>query len=224
MKNCNKTYIIGDVHGCFYTVKSLLKKLPNHARIVFVGDICDRGLYSKRIFDLILEYEYECVLGNHERYMIEYTMDILKGGTNRWLKDSMGGKETLASYKGDTKAIIKHMEYIKTLPRYMMIENYFITHGFGLPYFKRKDRPQSLDGLTKNRISDQKEWGHDWESGYEEYDVINIFGHTPYAEVKRGKNYFGIDTGCVYGRKLTAIELGSHKIVQQPLDKRDTKN
>jgi len=218
-----KVYVIGDVHGCYYTLKALVKKLPKDARLIFVGDVCDRGLHSKRIFDFIIKNEHEMVLGNHERYMLEYAIEILNGGTNRWLKGRMGGKETLKSYKGDTRALLQHIEWLKSIPRYIFIDKYFITHGFGLPYFQRRDKFESLDGLTKNRISNKKEWSHDWESGYEDYDVINIFGHTPYEDVKVGKNYYGIDTGCVYGGKLTAIELGSMKIVQVKLDKRDIK-
>jgi len=218
-----KTYVVGDVHGCYYTLKALLNKLAKNSRIIFVGDVCDRGLYTKRIIDLIIENEYECVLGNHERYMLEYTHEIIEGGTNRWLKDTMGGKETLKSYKDNKKALFAHLTWILSLPKYIMVDNYFITHGFGLPYFQRKDEISSLNGLTKNRISDAKEWGHDWETGYQDYSVVNIFGHTPYKEVKQGKNYFGIDTGCVYGGKLTAIELGSNKIITQKMDKKDVK-
>lgn len=223
MNSEEKIYVIGDVHGCYYTLKDLIKKLPKNARLIFVGDICDRGLYTKRVFDLIIENEYEMVLGNHERYMLEYAIEILNGGTNRWLKESMGGRETIKSYKGDTRALLKHVEWLKSLPRYIEIDRYFITHGFGLPYYQRKDQFESLNGLTKNRISDKKEWGHDWEEGYESYNIINIFGHTPYDNVKVGGNYYGIDTGCVYGKKLTAIELGSMKIYQEKLDKRDVK-
>ena len=59
----------------------------------------------------------------------------------------------------------------------------------------------------------KKEW--------RDYDVINIFGHTHYDEVEIGKNYYGIDTGCVYGGKLTAIELSTMKIIDVPLNKKD---
>ena len=64
--------------------------------------------------------------------------------------------------------------------------------------------------------------GHEWEEGYEEYPIINIFGHDNHDEVVLGKNYYGINTGCVYGGKLTALELGSMELIQQPLLKIDT--
>jgi serine/threonine protein phosphatase 1 len=90
-----------------------------------------------------------------------------------------------------------------------------------LPYYKNRDLKSSHEGLLKNRVSDEEEWGHDWEKQWETYDVINIFGHTHYDDVEIAKNYYGIDTGCVYGNKLTAIELGSMKIFDEELDMRD---
>ncbi len=42
-----KTVVIGDVHGCFFTLKRLLKKIPQEAEIILAGDLCDRGNYTK---------------------------------------------------------------------------------------------------------------------------------------------------------------------------------
>ena len=66
-----------------------------------------------------------------------------------------------------------------------------------------------------NRPSDEKEWGHDWEKEYINYDVINIFGHEVHNKVKIDKNYIGIDTGCVYGKVLTALELNTLKTYEE---------
>ena len=50
---------------------------------------------------------------------------------------------------------------------------------------------------------------------------FSYLSNTDYKEVKVGHNYYGIDTGCVYGRKLTAIKLGSMEIIDEEFDKRD---
>lgn len=219
-----KTYVIGDVHGCYYTLKELLSRLAQDSRIIFVGDLCDRGLYTKEVMEHIIKNNYEAILGNHDDYMIKHAVECLEDNNCRWYKtDYMGGQETMSSYKDDEKTMLRHIEWLKTLPRYILIDNYFITHGFALPYFKNRDLEHSHTGLLKNRISDEDEWGHDWEKDWREYDVINIFGHTHYDEVEVGKNYYGIDTGCVYGGKLTAIELGSMNTIDVKLDKRDVK-
>ena len=63
------TYIIGDVHGNFQTLKALISKLPKNSEIIFVGDLVDRGLNSKEVIEFIRINNYKCVLGNHEKLM-----------------------------------------------------------------------------------------------------------------------------------------------------------
>jgi serine/threonine protein phosphatase 1 len=221
----DKTFVIGDVHGCYHTLQKLLQKIPSASRIIFVGDLCDRGLHTKEVIELIIQNSYEVILGNHDDYMIKHAQECLRDTACRWYKeDYMGGQETMQSYKGELETLLRHIDWLKTLPRYILEEKYFITHGFALPYFKRRDLESSFTGLLKNRISDEEEWGDDWEEGWREYDVINIFGHTHYDEIEVGKNYYGIDTGCVYGGKLTALELVSMQSISVELDKRDVKN
>ena len=61
------TYIIGDVHGEFDSLKALKDKLPQNANLVFVGDLVDRGKKSKEVIDFVKDNNYLCVLGNHEK-------------------------------------------------------------------------------------------------------------------------------------------------------------
>jgi serine/threonine protein phosphatase 1 len=233
------TYVIGDVHGCYYTLINLLNKLPSNARIIFVGDLCDRGSYSKEVIDYVIKNEYEVIMGNHEYLMINQALEAFQGKENRWTKkeNDIGGRETILSYKDDKDTLLKHLKWMKELPSYILIDNkYFITHGFGLPYFKNRDKykynkdeeGKSKNPLIQNRLEKKRE---NWEEGYENYNVINIFGHIDFKEVEIGPNYFGIDTGCAYhdekiGRigLLTAFELGTHNIVQVECDLKDINN
>lgn len=219
-----KTYVIGDVHGCYHTLLELLEKLENDSRIIFVGDLIDRGLYSKDVVDLVIKNKYECILGNHDSYMIKYAKEALDGVKHRWItEDYMGGKETMESYKNDHETLFKHIKFLETLPTYILIDKYFITHGFGLPYFNKRDNKEFQWSLLINREDSDEKYRKDWDENWENHDVINIFGHTDYQDVKEEKNYFGIDTGCAYGldRKLTAIELGSMKTIQVNTNKKD---
>ncbi len=54
------------------------------------------------------------------------------------------------------------------------------------------------------------------------HEVVNIFGHCVFDEVVSGENFYGIDTGCSYGKKLTALQLGTMKLIQEPMDARDS--
>lgn len=72
------TYVIGDVHGCYHTLQNLLSLLPKNARVIFVGDLCDRGLYTKEVFELVIKKGYEVIRGNHEDYMYTHAFDALE--------------------------------------------------------------------------------------------------------------------------------------------------
>lgn len=219
----SKTYIIGDIHGCYHTMIALLEKLPKDARIIFVGDLCDRGNFSKEVIEFISSNNYECVLGNHDYYMATSILDTLLGKETIWSKyDNMGYDATLQSYGDDRTTIKRHIAWIETLPQYIEIDHYFISHAFALPYYKRRHEKSSFHPIMINRTSSKERYGHDWEEGYETYPIINIFGHDNHDEVVVGQNYYGIDTGCVYGGKLTALALGSMESVQQSLLAIDT--
>ncbi|SFV60986.1 serine/threonine protein phosphatase [hydrothermal vent metagenome] len=221
----NNTYIIGDVHGCLYTLKVLLTKLPKNANIIFVGDLIDKGNFSKEVISLVIENNYQCILGNHEALMINHIEDaLLHQKESDWsTKKYFGGYKTIASYSDDMTTLKEHLSWLKTLPRYMEIDKYFITHAFALPYYKRRNNPNSYNGLMSNRPSDIDEWGWDWEDEYENYDVINIYGHQIVKKIDTSKNHIGIDTGAYRGYCLSAMCLDSKEIISVSTDIRDVK-
>lgn len=134
------TYVIGDIHGCYFTLLDLVEKLPSNAKLIFLGDLYDRGLYSKEVIEFVKSNNHACILGNHDFYMLEHLQECLNGAEVRWnTKEYMGGKETISNYKDSSKIIKKHLTWLATLPQYIQIDKYFITHAFCLPYYKRKD-------------------------------------------------------------------------------------
>jgi len=218
MNQSHQTFVIGDVHGCYHTLMALLNKLPRDARLIFVGDLCDRGSYSKEVIEFVSSNNHECVLGNHDYAMTQHICDALKGIDSSWISNPYaGGGKTLQSYQNDKQTIQRHKAWIESLPQYIQIKHYFITHAFALPYYLRHQEEASFKALMYNRLSSGRKEEYTWEEGYEAYPIINIFGHDDNDEVVIGSNYYGIDTGCVYGRKLTAIELGSMRLIEQPL-------
>lgn len=216
------TYVISDIHGCYFSLLDLIKKLPLDAKLIFVGDLCDRGLYSKEVIEYVKSNNHTCILGNHDFYMIEHLKECLNGAKVRWnIKEYMGGKETIANYTGDNKIIEEHITWLKTLPQYIQIEKYFITHAFCMPYYKRRDEKEKSHAMMVNRVTDEEEWLWDWEENWKDYDLLNIYGHENSDEVVRAENYLCIDTGCVYGNKLTALNLANLRVTQVPLNKKD---
>jgi len=219
-KDLSNIFVIGDVHGCYNTLMKLLSKLPQNATLIFVGDLCDKGNYSKEVMEFVINNNHLCVMGNHEYLFYNYIRDaVFRNIHGIWSEnEAYGGLKTIKSYHQNSKLIMKHINWIETLPYYIQIDKYFITHGFGLPYCKRKD---SCDKrlLYLNRIDDET-YKKDWEE-YSLYTTVNIFGHCRFSEVLIGKNYYGIDTGCVYGNKLTAIQLGTMNIFEQNVELAD---
>ncbi len=209
-------YVIGDVHGCFYTLQNLIARLPHDADLIFVGDLCDKGNFSKDVIDFVMENDYKCIKGNHEHLMETYLEDaIFHDKHSPWSSDKRyGGMVTLESYQGDENKMLSHLEWIKTLPMYIEIEKYFITHGFALPFYEHRNNPDYYNDFLLNR----------YEQGMsvENEKVVNIFGHCVFDEVVSGDNFYGIDTGCSYGKKLTALKLGTMDIIQEPMDTRDS--
>lgn len=209
-------YVVGDVHGCFYTLQNLIARLPRGAELIFVGDLCDKGNFSKDVIDFVIEKGYACVKGNHEHLMDTYLEDaIFHNKHGPWSSDKRyGGMVTLESYQGDHTKILSHLEWIRTLPMYIQIDRYFITHGFALPFYEHRNNPVYYNDYLLNRYEDGMKIKNE--------EVINIFGHCVFDEVISEENFYGIDTGCSYGKKLTAIQLGTMQTYQETMDPRDS--
>ncbi len=221
-----EVYVVGSVHGCYYTLKALLSRLPSDADVIFTGNVCDFGNYTKDVIELIIEKNYSCVRGNHEVYFLEN----YNNPKSEWATlPEYGGKKTLESYKESPKLLEKHIEWIKTLPPYIEIhaDNYahfFISHGYGRPYYRRRHTKYADDALIHNHYftSDYK-W--DYES-FENNAFTHIFSHDIVDDVLVAdhgnmQKDFGLNTGVALGKKLTAIELNTLQIYSQETDPRD---
>ena len=201
-----RIFVIGDVHGCLSVLKKLIDKIPwdpKKDRLIFIGDYIDRGENPKGVIDFILSLKketdkIECILGNHEAMFLDY----LKG-INRDLYLFNGGTTTLASYranrKNETDPLVPetHLEFFSKLKPYIELENYYIVHAGFRP--GRKIETQSLEDMIWIR----------YEFIDSDYDFGKkvIFGHTPFREPFVTRTKIGIDTGAVYGNKLTCLQL-----------------
>lgn len=113
-------YVIGDVHGCFHTLKNLIARLPKEAELIFVGDLCDKGNFSKDVIDFVIQNNYPCIKGNHEHLMETYLEDaIFHDKHSPWSSDKRyGGMVTLESYGGDHDKMLAHLNLDKN-PTYV---------------------------------------------------------------------------------------------------------
>ncbi len=211
-----KIFAIGDIHGYILKLDRLMAKLDIDAEkdtLVFIGDYIDRGPDSKGVIDKILDIRKRiknvvCLLGNHEQMFLNYYLEQ----RNEDLFMHNGGISTLISYgftrEGRKDLIVpdKHLEFLTTLRPYYETDGYIFVHAGlrpGIPI----DR-QNLDDLIWIR--------YEFINSPYDFGKVVIFGHTPlsFTEPLTDKNKIGLDTGAVYGGKLTCIELSEMKIYQ----------
>ncbi len=212
-----KIFVIGDIHGLLFKLKKLIVKLELDAEkdtLIFLGDYIDRGPDSRGVIDAILEIKQTinhvtCLRGNHEQMFINYFCE----NRDEELFMHNGGMKTLISYgfrrAGGRKTLHvpeSHMNFFTTLPIYHETDDYIFVHA-GLKPGVPLERQVSEDLLW---IRDE------FIDSPRNFGKIVVFGHTPVSFDRPfiEHNKIGVDTGAIYGGKLTCVELTDMKIYQ----------
>ena len=205
-----KIFIVGDIHGCLDMLKKLIDKIkwdPDKDKLIFIGDYIDRGEDSKDVVDFILKLKegsslVECLLGNHEKMFLDYM-----SGDDLESSIMNGGISTIRSYnksrqnENDLFIPQSHIDFFHSLLAMIELEEYYIVHAGFRPRVKIED--QNVNDMI---------WIRD-EFIYGDYDFgkVVIFGHTPFNTPFIASNKIGIDTGAVFGNRLTCLELPEKK-------------
>ena len=202
-------FVIGDIHGCANELIHLLTKLPitRDSLVVFLGDYIDRGPAASKVVDTIIDLFNYCqvvpLMGNHEQLLLNF----LKEGAND--EDVMnfiynGGNSTLSSYadaNGEYRIPGSHQKFFTSLKLFHTTDKYFFVHAgtpdIPLDNISEKDR-QELLWIRSNFFESTFPW-----------NKLIIHGHTPVKEIDITDRRINLDTGCVYGNKLSAMGLPS---------------
>lgn len=233
--------IIGDVHGCFDELVALLERLdyrieptgvggsesagfsvdhPQGRKAVFVGDLVDRGPGVANVLKLVMSMVTDgtalCVAGNHESKLVRK----LKG---RNVQVSHGLAESLAQLELETP------EFRERAAQFMdgLISHYVLDGGdLVVAHAGMKEEYQ---GRASARVRDfclygettgeTDEWGlpvrADWAAGYRGIATV-VYGHTPVTEPTWLNRTINVDTGCVFGGRLTALRYPENELVSVP--------
>lgn len=235
--------IIGDIHGCFDELKQLLVTMgyiieeadgpggkdyrgthPGGRRAVFLGDLVDRGPNMvgvlKLVMNMIESGSALCVCGNHDLRVLKKIQErniLTSHGEPDW---SMGqltkqGDGFLAEVQQFMEGLVSH---------YVLDDGKLVVAHAGI---KEALQGTESDETRKFAIygeltSETDEYGlpvrYEWAADYRGQAIV-VFGHTPQAEVRKVNNTINIDTGCVFGGKLTAFRYPEGVFMDVPAPK-----
>ncbi|WP_413759332.1 polynucleotide kinase-phosphatase [Streptomyces sp. MMBL 11-3] len=222
--------IIGDVHGCSSELESLLGKLgyvdgvhPEGRTAVFVGDLVDRGPDSpgvlRRVMSMVGSGDALCVPGNHENKFGRH----LRG---RQVRPTHGLAETIAQMENESDAFKQQVrEFIDGLVSHYVLDGgkLVVCHA-GLPekYHGRTSGRVRSHALYGETTGETDEFGlpvrYPWAEDYRGRAAV-VYGHTPVPEATWLNNTICLDTGAVFGGKLTALRYPERELVHVPAER-----
>ena len=234
-------HIIGDVHGCFGELVSLLEKLqysvtfdenkkryivnrPDESLVLFVGDLVDRGPNSPEVVRLVMDMVEEgiayCVSGNHDDKLLRLLM-------GRSVRIRHGLEVTVSQLRGYEKGFKERVkEFLLGLPHHIILDEgrLVVAHaGLEEHHHGRNSRSVRELCLYGPTTGETDEHGLpirlDWAADYCGKAIV-VYGHTPVHEPLWRNNTINIDTGCVFGGRLTALTYPDH--VLHSVDSFDT--
>lgn len=206
-------FAIGDIHGSYIALKTLLEKLKKKGKehtYIFLGDYVNKGSNSKKVLDYLIEFSssHHCVFlkGNHDILMLKARKG--KVSYKDWL--IQGGDKTLESYqlkeKGWKEEIPnKHWQFLEeTISYYEWNNNLFVHAGLEAGKGLKKQNKQVLF-WNKNQKPVQ----------YKKNKKV-FCGHTAQksGEIANFKHTILLDTYAWGGGWLTALNVESGKYYQ----------
>lgn len=237
--------IIGDIHGCCDELEALLQQLgyeitpqidcaslwgntiythPQGRKAVFLGDLVDRGPRIldtlKLVRNMVEAGTALCVPGNHDMKL----MRKLRGKNvkiTHGLDKSLGEIDALPTEVREpfTKEIANFLDSL--VSHYVLDDGNLVVSHAGMK--------EALQGRGSGKVRDFALYGettgetdefglpvrYNWAAEYRGRAIV-VYGHTPIPEPEWLNGTIDIDTGCVYGGKLTALCYPERQLISVP--------
>ncbi|EPH45712.1 polynucleotide kinase-phosphatase [Streptomyces aurantiacus] len=225
--------IIGDIHGCARELETLLGKLgyvdgahPEGRTAVFVGDLVDRGPDSpgvlRRVMSMVADGTALCVPGNHENKLGRH----LKG---RGVQLTHGLAETVEQFEAEDARDPEFRERVREfldglVSHYVLDGGRLVVCHAGLPekYHGRTSGRVRSHALYGDTTGETDEFGlpvrYPWAEDYRGKAAV-VYGHTPVPTATWLNNTICLDTGAVFGGKLTALRWPERELVDVPAER-----
>ncbi|QNS03613.1 polynucleotide kinase-phosphatase [Streptomyces xanthii] len=221
--------IIGDIHGCAAELETLLAELgyvdgahPEGRTAVFVGDLVDRGPDTpgvlRRVMGMVKAGTALCVPGNHENKLERW----LKG---RNVQHTHGLAETIQQLEKESEEFRTEVrEFVHGLVSHYVLDGgkLVVCHA-GLPeqYHGRTSGRVRSHALYGDTTGETDEFGlpvrYPWAEDYRGKAAV-VYGHTPVPNATWLNNTICLDTGVVFGGKLTALRWPERELVDVPAE------
>ena len=229
--------IIGDIHGCFNELVLLLKKLgyevdgdsaapiigpkhPEGRKVIFLGDLVDRGPGIPDVLRLVMNMVENgnalCVPGNHD-------IKLMRKLNGKDVRITHGLAESLEQLEREPSEFKEQVATFidKLVSHYVLDDGRLVVAHAGL----RED----LQGRGSGKVRDFALFGettgetdefglpvrYNWAAEYRGKAMV-VYGHTPVPEPEWLNRTICIDTGCVFGGKLTALRYPEKELVSVP--------
>lgn len=214
----NRRLIIGDVHGHYDGMITLLEQLDpgSEDQVYFLGDLMDRGPKSAQVVEFVKNSPYHCLMGNHEQLMLNALPEVGKNtqAWQAWLYS--GGYATISSYQKAGIMPREHLEWMRSLPMFLDLGDIWLVHAGIHPYL-------SLSQQTEAEFCWIRREFHNIPKPYFT-DKLIIVGHTitftfngiEPGSLVRGQGWLGIDTGVYHAKSgwLTGLDITNNKVYQ----------
>mmetsp|Transcript_15661 Transcript_15661/g.29689 ORF Transcript_15661/g.29689 Transcript_15661/m.29689 type:complete len:407 (+) Transcript_15661:204-1424(+) len=223
--NNNRILVIGDVHGCLEELTGLVSKATREhnegkqfAAIVLVGDLCNKGPSSAQVIQHVRNQpSWFSVRGNHD---------------DRALAAALGDEECCSkpkyqwvnSLSDDDVTWMSNLPYTITIPK-TMLNNYVssasekndqdivIVHAGLIPAITlEKQEVKTMITVRNTTVDDNGTVPKAWATLWRGPELV-IFGHDAQRGLQREDYAIGLDSGCVYGNKLTGMILPEREYV-----------
>ncbi len=230
--------IIGDVHGCFNELQTLLQQLgyqitpprefaapfqvshPEGRKVIFLGDLVDRGPATPAVLQLVMDMVAAeralCIPGNHDA-------KLLRKLQGREVKMAHGIVELLQQLEKQPPAFKERtMAFLDGLISHYVLDDgkLVVAHaGMKESMQGRGARAVREFALYGETTGETDEFGlpirYNWAAEYRGKASV-VYGHTPVPEPEWLNRTINIDTGCVFGGKLTALRYPENELVSVP--------
>lgn len=214
----HRTIIIGDIHGCIDELEALLMACGREPRdeVVCVGDLIGKGPASCDVLNLCRSTGIKSVMGNHDYALIDYFGARQAGQQHKMRPGHLALAQLLTA---------QDWQYLRALPLYIELPPHkaIVVHAGLVPGLSLTAQPAELlmniRTLTATgQGSRRPDAGPLWASRYDGPRFV-FFGHHARAGLQQHPNAIGLDTGCVYGGRLTACILPERRLVSVPARK-----